>query len=51
MKVVRDPNQEPMTDIRDSMIVQGAAEILLPRLPSGFFRCCITSPPYWGLRD
>src|SRR5215831_11086308 len=21
------------------------------KLPTDFFRCCITSPPYWGLRD
>lgn len=30
---------------------QGDAELILSQLPSGFFRCCVTSPPYWGLRD
>lgn len=23
----------------------------LRRFPDGFFQCCVTSPPYWGLRD
>jgi len=23
----------------------------LQRYPDGFFYCCVTSPPYWGLRD
>ncbi len=32
------------------VIVGDAAEVL-PRLAAGTFRCCVTSPPYWGLRD
>lgn len=24
---------------------------VLPTLPPAGFRCCVTSPPYWGLRD
>ena len=24
---------------------------VLPTLDAGRFRCCVTSPPYWGLRD
>lgn len=32
-------------------IIVGDAARELPRLPSEAFRCCITSPPYWGLRD
>lgn len=24
---------------------------VLPTLAAGHFRCCVTSPPYWGLRD
>jgi site-specific DNA-methyltransferase (cytosine-N4-specific) len=51
MKVLREPNKEQLTDIKQSIIVQADAEELLPGLPAGFFRCCITSPPYWGLRD
>lgn len=32
-------------------IICGDAREVLPRLPAGTFRCCVTSPPYWGLRD
>lgn len=32
------------------IIVGDAAELLRER-PAGSFRCCVTSPPYWGLRD
>lgn len=34
-----------------SSILCGDARDMLPTLPSGYFQCCITSPPYWGLRD
>ncbi len=23
----------------------------LQKYPDNFFNCCVTSPPYWGLRD
>lgn len=32
-------------------IIHGDARLVLPSLPSHSFRCCVTSPPYWGLRD
>lgn len=32
-------------------ILQGDARAILPTLPAELFQCCITSPPYWGLRD
>jgi site-specific DNA-methyltransferase (cytosine-N4-specific) len=32
-------------------IVVGDALEILPRWASRTFRCCVTSPPYWGLRD
>ena len=35
----------------DCDIICGDARRVLPQLPSGAFRCCVTSPPYWGLRD
>ncbi len=35
-----------MLDIR-----QGDALTLLREMPAGFVRCCVTSPPYWMLRD
>ena len=35
----------------DGTIVQGDALEVLRGWPSGSVQCCITSPPYWGLRD
>src|SRR5436309_3015969 len=29
----------------------GDCRRILPTLPEGSIHCCITSPPYWGLRD
>jgi DNA modification methylase len=35
----------------DSLIIIGDALGNLKKFPDGFFQCCMTSPPYWGLRD
>lgn len=51
MDFVREPQETYAVGIIHSTIFQGDAEELLRRLPSSFFRCCVTSPPYWGLRD
>jgi site-specific DNA-methyltransferase (cytosine-N4-specific) len=51
MKFVREPEANYVTRLNESMLFQGDAEGLLKQLPSDFFRCCVTSPPYWGLRD
>ena len=51
MKFLREPHGTYTIGIVHSTIFQGDAENLLERLPSDFFRCCVTSPPYWGLRD
>lgn len=32
-------------------VLEGDARVLLPTLPDGVARCCVTSPPYFGLRD
>ena len=32
-------------------IHQGDALSVLPTLDAGSVQCCVTSPPYWGLRD
>lgn len=32
-------------------VLQGCVLDLLPTLPEGIARACVTSPPYWGLRD
>ena len=32
-------------------IIVGNAESILKKLPRGQVQACVTSPPYWGLRD
>lgn len=32
-------------------ILEGDCRSVLATLPAGHFHCCVTSPPYWGLRD
>lgn len=39
-----------MTDSR-FQIIQGDVIEVLRTLPDEFVHCCVTSPPYWGLRD
>lgn len=39
------------TQLDESQIIVGDALEELPKLASDRFRCCVTSPPYWGLRD
>jgi site-specific DNA-methyltransferase (cytosine-N4-specific) len=34
-----------------SRILTGDSQKLLPSIPSESIQCCVTSPPYWGLRD
>ncbi|NJL28657.1 MAG: site-specific DNA-methyltransferase [Thermoanaerobaculia bacterium] len=52
MILASEPAQKPRP-LRptQSMILTGDSTQILPRLPDGFFQCCVTSPPYWGLRD
>ncbi|ODB61403.1 DNA-methyltransferase [Paenibacillus polymyxa] len=33
------------------MIIKGNNIEVMPTLPAGYFHTCVTSPPYWGLRD
>jgi len=37
--------------MKDSQILAGDSLKILPTLEEGSFQCCVTSPPYWGLRD
>lgn len=37
--------------VTESALIQGDAAKVLERLPTGVFQTCITSPPYWSLRD
>jgi len=32
-------------------VIEGDALWVLPGLAGGSVQCCVTSPPYWGLRD
>jgi len=36
---------------RDSALIAGDANRVLGRMPDAVFRTCVTSPPYWSLRD
>jgi DNA modification methylase len=37
--------------VEESRIITGDAVSVLRGFPDQTFRCCVTSPPYWGLRD
>jgi site-specific DNA-methyltransferase (cytosine-N4-specific) len=39
----------PLTE--DCTIIHGDSRIELAKMPEKVFQCCVTSPPYWGLRD
>mgnify|MGYP001559023733 FL=1 len=32
-------------------MLNGDCRVILTTLPEKYFDCCVTSPPYWGLRD
>jgi len=51
MKFICEPETEYVAHLKESLVLEGNAETFLKHLPPGFFRACITSPPYWGLRD
>ncbi len=38
-------------DFDECQILLGDALTVLKTIPDDTFRCCVTSPPYWGLRD
>lgn len=42
---------KPDARISDLQILTGDNRKLLPNLPAESVQCCVTSPPYWGLRD
>lgn len=37
--------------MRNLQILTGDSLAILPTLAAEFVQCCVTSPPYWGLRD
>lgn len=42
---------KPYYKVGKSKLYQGHVLSVLKSLPSEIVQCCITSPPYWGLRD
>lgn len=40
-----------MIEIGNATILQGDCLEMLKQLPDESVQCCVTSPPYWGLRD
>jgi len=46
-----DPPEATIPPTGQARIIVGDAERVLRTLPSASVRTCITSPPYWGLRD
>ena len=38
-------------EIGNCTIIEGDVRDKLGELPASIFQCCVTSPPYWGLRD
>ena len=40
-----------MFHVSPSPIIVGNCLDVLPTLEAGSVQCCVTSPPYWGLRD
>ena len=38
-------------DQLEPTILTGDSLLVLPSLPANSVQCCVTSPPYWGLRD
>ena len=55
LELFPDLNEEPSGpdgDFRsEGRILTGDARIELQKLEAATVQCCITSPPYWGLRD
>ncbi|MFN4294727.1 MAG: DNA-methyltransferase [Thermoflexales bacterium] len=42
---------EPLFPLPEVRVLIGDSRELLANLPAESIQCCVTSPPYWGLRD
>jgi len=51
MRFAKEPNPVWPLNPPESTLYQGDAAAILSHLPDRLFRCVVTSPPYWGLRD
>ena len=38
-------------DSSDSLLIEGDSAAVLARIPDRIVQSCVTSPPYWSLRD
>jgi len=47
----REKRKQKRDGMPKATILQGDVLEQLKRLPSNSVHCCVTSPPYWGLRD
>lgn len=43
--------QDRLPVLLDSIVIEADAKVALPKLPDASVQCCVTSPPYWSLRD
>ena len=48
--MLTDSDVSPIS-LHGSKVIQGDAARVLKRIPSETIQCCVTSPPYWALRD
>jgi site-specific DNA-methyltransferase (adenine-specific) len=51
MQFISDARTDYVLQPNESVVFHGDATAILRQLPDNFFRCCVTSPPYWSLRD
>ncbi len=51
LRVVLETPRSPLVSLEGSYIFCGQAKDVLTLLPDQSVRCCVTSPPYWSLRD
>lgn len=49
--VCQKVKQNNIEEINDIDIIVGDVRDELVKIPDESFQCCVTSPPYWGLRD
>lgn len=44
-------SQDRLAALEGSLLIQADAKVALPKLPDKSVQSCVTSPPYWSLRD
>ena len=47
----KDTRDRELDDKASYSIIRGDCMKKLKDIPESFFQCCVTSPPYWGMRD